>query len=54
MCLAAGKPVALSSDAHEPEHIGYGYDAALELLRECRRRRESRVFDGAADEEPLG
>jgi histidinol-phosphatase (PHP family) len=28
----AGKPVALSSDAHTPEHLGFGYDAALELL----------------------
>jgi len=34
MCLDAGCPVALSSDAHEPEHLGFGYDQALELLRE--------------------
>jgi histidinol-phosphatase (PHP family) len=32
MCLAAGRPVALSSDAHRPEEIGHAYDAALELL----------------------
>src|SRR5207253_4491134 len=25
MCLAAGRPVALSSDAHDPEHVGYEY-----------------------------
>ena len=30
--LEAGAPVALSSDAHVPEHIGFGYDRALELL----------------------
>jgi histidinol-phosphatase (PHP family) len=32
MCLDAGCPVALSSDAHVPEHLGHGYEAALELL----------------------
>ena len=30
--LEAGAPIALSSDAHLPEQIGYGYDEALELL----------------------
>jgi len=30
--LAAGAPVALSSDAHQPEQVGFGYDRALELL----------------------
>ena len=28
MCVEAGKPVALSSDAHVPEHLGYAYDRA--------------------------
>jgi histidinol-phosphatase (PHP family) len=32
MCLQAGAPVALSSDAHLPEDVGSGYDRALELL----------------------
>lgn len=32
MCLEAGRPVALSSDAHVPEHIGFEYERALELL----------------------
>ncbi len=32
MCLQAGAPIALSSDAHRPEDIGADYDAALELL----------------------
>ncbi len=31
-CLDAGCPVALSSDAHVPDHLGYRYDDALELL----------------------
>jgi histidinol-phosphatase (PHP family) len=32
MCLEAGCPITLSSDAHEPGHVGYGYDRALEVL----------------------
>ena len=34
MCLEAGRPVALSSDAHLPEDLGYGYDGAVEWLGE--------------------
>jgi histidinol-phosphatase (PHP family) len=32
MCLEAGAPIALSSDAHRPEEVGADYDRALELL----------------------
>ena len=32
MCLEAGRPVALSSDAHVPADLAFRYDAALELL----------------------
>jgi histidinol-phosphatase (PHP family) len=32
MCLEAGAPVALSSDAHRPEDVGAAYNQALELL----------------------
>lgn len=32
MCVEAGAPFALSSDAHLPEQVGFGYDRALELL----------------------
>ena len=32
MCLEAGRPVALSSDAHRPEQLGYEYERAVELL----------------------
>src|SRR5271167_4705166 len=34
MCLEAGAPVALSSDAHRPEDVGADYDRALELLQD--------------------
>jgi histidinol-phosphatase (PHP family) len=32
MCLEAGRPVALSSDAHLPEQLGFEYERALALL----------------------
>jgi histidinol-phosphatase (PHP family) len=32
MCVEAGAPFALSSDAHRPQEVGFGYDQALELL----------------------
>ncbi len=32
MCVDAGRPVALSSDAHTPEQLGHEYERALELL----------------------
>ncbi len=32
MCVEAGAPIALSSDAHRPEDVGADYDRALDLL----------------------
>jgi histidinol-phosphatase (PHP family) len=32
MCIEAGAPIALSSDAHTPDHLGYGYQDALLYL----------------------
>ena len=32
MCVEAGRPVALSSDAHTPNDLAFRYDDALELL----------------------
>jgi histidinol-phosphatase (PHP family) len=32
MCVEAGAAFALSSDAHRPDEVGFGYDRALELL----------------------
>jgi histidinol-phosphatase (PHP family) len=34
MCVEAGVPVALSSDAHRPQDVGAGYEHALALLAE--------------------
>ena len=54
MCLEAGRPVSLSSDAHVPADLGYGYEQAVELLESMGvgevavfERRERRL-------EPLG
>ena len=33
--VEAGAPVALSSDAHVPAHIGFEYERALALLADC-------------------
>jgi histidinol-phosphatase (PHP family) len=54
MCLDAGRPVALSSDAHKPEQLGYEYERALELL-DGLGVTEIAVFEGRSREmEPLG
>jgi histidinol-phosphatase (PHP family) len=54
LCLEAGAPVALSSDAHRPEDVGADYDQALELL-EGVGVRELCVFEGRRRRlEPLG
>ncbi len=62
MCLEAGVPLALSSDAHRPEDVGAGYEQALEVLEELGvgelcvfQRRERRLAPiGAAAREQAG
>ena len=44
MCLEAGRPVSLSSDAHLPEQIGHEYERAVEWLGEAGVS-ELAVFD---------
>ena len=53
MCLAAGCPVALSSDAHEPDHIGYEYEQAVQFLREADVSRLSVFEQRHRRDEPL-
>jgi histidinol-phosphatase (PHP family) len=54
MCLQAGKPIALSSDAHVPEHLGFAYDRAVETLRDVGVE-ELAVFERRIrHQEPLG
>ena len=54
MCVEAGAVFALSSDAHLPEQVGYGYDRALEFLAGLGVT-EICVFEGRERRlEPLG
>ncbi|HYP48738.1 MAG TPA: histidinol-phosphatase [Thermoleophilaceae bacterium] len=54
MCLEAGRPVALSSDAHRPHQLGHEYARAVEWLGE-RGVREICVFERRRKRlEPLG
>ena len=41
MCVEAGAAFALSSDAHLPEQVGFGYDRAVEFLARARGRARS-------------
>jgi histidinol-phosphatase (PHP family) len=54
MCLEAGRPVTLSSDAHVPDQLGYRYEEAVELL-EAVGVTEVAAFEGRVRRlEPLG
>src|SRR5262245_11446374 len=54
MCLEAGADFALSSDAHAPDQVGFGYDAALGLLSDLGVQRIC-VFERRKRRlEPLG
>ena len=54
MCLEAGRPIALSSDAHVADDLGHRYDEAVELLRSLGVD-EIAVFDRRERRmEPLG
>jgi histidinol-phosphatase (PHP family) len=54
MVVDAGCPIALSSDAHEPEQLGFEYERAVELLHDAGVR-EIAVFERRERRlEPLG
>lgn len=54
MCLEAGCPVALSSDAHVPEHLGFEYEPTVAWLVD-QGVRELCVFEGRERRlEPIG
>jgi histidinol-phosphatase (PHP family) len=54
LCLEAGRPVALSSDAHRPEQLGHEYELAVQQLRDLGVQ-EIAVFDRRQRRmEPLG
>ena len=52
--MAAGRPVALSSDAHVPEQLGFEYEPTVDWLRGLGVT-ELAVFEGRSRRlEPLG
>jgi len=54
MCVEAGAEFALSSDAHAPDQVGFGYDKALEFLAELGVEQIC-VFEGRERRlEPVG
>ncbi|CAN5530510.1 histidinol-phosphatase [soil metagenome] len=54
MCVEAGAPFALSSDAHAPDQVGFGYDRALGFLADLGVE-ELCVFEGRERRlEPIG
>jgi histidinol-phosphatase (PHP family) len=54
MCVEAGAPFSLSSDAHVPEHIGYEYEPTVKAMRDWGIA-EVAVFEGRQRRmEPLG
>ncbi len=54
MVVDAGNPVALSSDAHTTDQLGYGYEQALELLEQVGVTQLA-VFEGRQVRlEPVG
>jgi histidinol-phosphatase (PHP family) len=54
MVVDAGCPIALSSDAHVPEHLGFGYEQAIAELAEVGVT-ELAVFDRRTRRmEPIG
>ena len=54
LAVEAGLPVALSSDAHQPDHLGHRYDEAVKLLEDVGVR-ELSVFERRRRRlEPIG
>lgn len=54
MCVEAGVPVALSSDAHRPQDVGSGYDEALALFADLGIGELSVFERGTRRLEPIG
>lgn len=54
LCVEAGVPFTLSSDAHLPEHVGYGYEEAVPFMRGLGIERICTFEGRRRSQEPLG
>jgi len=52
-CFAAGVPITLASDAHEPEEAGQGIEEVAFLAKEAGYRKITRFFARRAEEVPM-
>lgn len=53
-CYDAGVTIVLSSDAHEPEHVGYAYQQAIELARSVGYSEIQVIAQRKKETHPLG
>lgn len=53
-CYDAGVTIVLSSDAHQPEHVGYAYDQSLELAKSVGYREVQVITQRKKQAYPLG
>jgi histidinol-phosphatase (PHP family) len=54
MVVDAGNPIALSSDAHTPEQLGFEYDKAMEMLADAGVTEIATFSHRAVTLEPIG
>jgi histidinol-phosphatase (PHP family) len=54
MIVDAGNPIALSSDAHTPEQVGFEYEQAMELLSDVGVTEVAVFNNRAVTREPIG
>lgn len=53
MCFDKNIPIVLSSDAHEPDHVGFAYDKAVELAKSVGYQSVATFKKGILEMKPL-
>ncbi|AQQ53581.1 histidinol-phosphatase [Planococcus lenghuensis] len=53
-CFEAGVTIVLSSDAHHPDHVGYGYDQSVKLAKDIGYREVQTFTSRKREVKPLG
>ncbi|MCA1020517.1 histidinol-phosphatase HisJ family protein [Halobacillus litoralis] len=54
ICKEAGVGIVLCSDAHKPDHIGYRYDAAIDLAKSAGYTHVHTFTNRKAERHPIG